>query len=574
MADKRIAVADYQVNGVWESKSWNSGSDSAVDPDGNPIGGAGAGSFSSGIEVTVGSKDSGDTIAECHFLHENGVFDGIEAAIQVIRDFGGTNKCGTIYVRRGTYISQARYYLTDVKITIQGSGREYTTLQQGASVSEYQFQMYNPSACFKDITFTSHTASPTYNYMFISSSCRNANFHRCRFKGYQSSTSIAILGDTSNNVVVLEDCIFEFYNGGDRAILAAGSKTKLYMSRCVFYTRTSSTYHLFLFGDLNSVYFDYCRIEQPVGSNQLLISASDVSRFVVKDSYIKHSLSNGEDSIFIHVNTGFSSSILIKDNNFESYSRSITIDTDTQDDSATDISGNIWTIPSVSSIPALAINNFYYFLRPGPNANIIHNRFYPKSYDSNHLVNTFRNVYMDVGSSFEKNTIEAIGDGSNLIQQWYGVYLSEDCEACENIILLSGTGITKAVGINCDFEDSIICNNFMSIKADTDGGALSVFGIKAINSSGHYRRTIDYNVIIITNTAGSVANTAVGIFVGNSKFSVNDNYVRPHQLNDTGIYVDPTGNPSGVVIGNSIETEGAGIFNTSPNVIVANNDLA
>lgn len=77
--------------------------------------------------VVLGSKDAGDTLDDCDYLHENAVTDGITQAINAAKAASG----GMLYIRRGTYQVPAAQdvYSLFGQVTIMGEGAHRTIIQ-------------------------------------------------------------------------------------------------------------------------------------------------------------------------------------------------------------------------------------------------------------------------------------------------------------------------------------------------------------------------------------------------------------------------------------------------------------
>jgi hypothetical protein len=68
----------------------------------------------------VGSADAGDVAADCDFLHQNGVFDGIAAAVAAA-NAAGPGVGGRIYIRRGLYDVPSTLTLNE-RVEMMGEG--------------------------------------------------------------------------------------------------------------------------------------------------------------------------------------------------------------------------------------------------------------------------------------------------------------------------------------------------------------------------------------------------------------------------------------------------------------------
>jgi hypothetical protein len=133
-------------------------------PDGSYVdtSGIGGGGFSSGFEFVVGSKDVGDDATKCHFLHENGVTDGIRAAITAATSAGG----GKIYIRSGSYdleftSAPADFIYLPPNVTIAGSGVGSTIINLVIS-GGYKYEMIHFNG--DNITIENFTLNPPPNY--------------------------------------------------------------------------------------------------------------------------------------------------------------------------------------------------------------------------------------------------------------------------------------------------------------------------------------------------------------------------------------------------------------------------
>lgn len=186
----------------------------------------------------VGSADAGDTIADCDFLHQNGVTDALQQAVAALN---ASARGGFIYVRRGTYQTNNEI-IPNYPTHIKGEGIQKTFIEITAAVKSTAVFVASDNCSFSDFSFLM-AENGTYANLIRATDSSNIHFE-----------NIEIVGNTG---VTFNKGIFYFFGGSNISFynVLCNQNDLMTGSFKFFYTEPSS----FRFTD--GFYFSNCKIK-------------------------------------------------------------------------------------------------------------------------------------------------------------------------------------------------------------------------------------------------------------------------------------------------------------------------